>query len=443
MITAEQQREWLQQQLAQSGDRPVVHRPAWLEQVHSQANGALERLPALNRRQEAWRYTSVEGLLQHNFQPANTADALRWSAAEVERLAPALEACRLVFVNGVYSTQLSDIDALPPGVRLSNLRDVLTSDPQLLGNWFGRTANHTEHVFTALNTVLANDGVFLHLDEGVVLDRPIEILYVNGSDDAVLMMQPRNLIVLQKGASATLVERFVSSGESVYFHNNLSEISIAEGASLNHYRVQDESREAYHLSSLYLSQRGDSRYQGINLAFGGAWARTAFTSDFQQPGADCQLSGLYTAGDRQITDFHLKVRHGVPGCASSERFKGIVYGRGRAVFDGQILVDKDAQQSDAHLTNDNLMLSRNAEIDTKPQLEIYADDVKCSHGTTVGQLDPQQVFYLRSRGIDEASACKLLCLGFAGQIIDGIDLPPLHALASRRLQQTLDSVALA
>jgi Fe-S cluster assembly protein SufD len=193
------------------------------------------------------------------------------------------------------------------------------------------------------------------------------------------------------------------------------------------------------LSSLYLSQQAQSHYQGTTLAFGSAWARTEYHTRFEQEGAACELNGLYTVGDGQLTDFHLDVQHSVPGCVSREQFKGVLYGKGRAVFDGRILVDKQAQHSDAQLTNDNLMLTRNAEVDTKPQLEIYADDVKCSHGTTIGQLDPQQVFYLRSRGIDETAARKILCLGFAGEVLDSIEVPALRDAVTRKLSDTLNA----
>ncbi len=185
---------------------------------------------------------------------------------------------------------------------------------------------------------------------------------------------------------------FAATDAALYFNNTLSEIVLGDGATLMHYRVQEESRSAWHLSSLYLSQAQHSRYRGTTLAFGGAWSRTDYNAHFMHAGAECDLNGLYTVGDRQLTDFHLDVQHSVPGCRSRERFKGILYGKGRAVFDGRILVDKQAQLSDAQLTNDNLMLTRDAEVDTKPQLEIYADDVKCSHGTTVGQLDPDAGF---------------------------------------------------
>jgi len=209
-----------------------------------------------------------------------------------------------------------------------------------------------------------NDGVFLHVESEVELDRPIEVIYLSQNDENAILMQPRNLIVLDAGAKAILVERFIGTGQSLYFHNNLTEISVGEGASLNHYRVQDESRSAYHLSSLYLSQKGQSHYRGTTLAFGGVWARTDYNTIFKQDGAECLLNGLYTVGAQQLTDFHLNVRHTVPGCVSREQFKGILYGKGRAVFDGHILVDKQAQQSDAQLTNDNMMLTREADIDT-------------------------------------------------------------------------------
>jgi Fe-S cluster assembly protein SufD len=438
MITAEQQRSWAETLMSHTDVDQSRQGPGWLMAARTAARQAVAELPVLDRKQEAWRYTSIESLLKHRFRPAP--DAADVPALDInDCLLPDFDTHRLVFANGRYNPHLSSARDLPDGVTLGSLRAGLTSDPELLATWFGQTANHTEHVFTAMNTALVNDGVFIHVGSQIELDRPIEVIYLSQVDEDPLLMQPRNLIVLDAGAQATLIERFIGLGQSPYFHNNLTEISVGTGASLKHYRVQDESRNAYHLSSLYLSQKSQSRYQGTTLAFGGAWARTEYNATFKQEGAACELNGLYTVGDQQLTDFHLDVRHSVPGCTSREQFKGVLYGKGRAVFDGHILVDKQAQQSDAQLTNDNLMLTRNAEVDTKPQLEIYADDVKCSHGTTVGQLDPQQVFYLRSRGIDEAAARKMLCLGFAGEILDSIELPALRDAVTRKLSDTLNA----
>jgi len=438
MITAEQQRSWAETLMSHTDADQSGQGPGWLMAARTAARQAVAELPVLDRKQEAWRYTSIEALLKQRFRPASAADDLPVLDIN-DYLLPEFDSYRLVFANGRFDPQLSSIKDLPHGVSLGSLRTGLTSDPELLATWFGHTANHTEHVFTAMNAALVNDGVFVHVGSQIELDRPIEVIYLSQVDEDPLLMQPRNLIVLDAGAKATLVERFIGFGQSPYFNNNLTEISVGKRTSLKHYRVQDESRSAYHLSSLYLSQQAQSRYQGVTLAFGGAWARTEYHTTFNQEGAVCELNGLYTVGDKQLTDFHLDVRHSVPACASREQFKGILYGKGRAVFDGRILVEKQAQHSDAQLTNDNLMLTRNAEVDTKPQLEIYADDVKCSHGTTVGQLDPQQVFYLRSRGIDETAARKMLCIGFASEILDSIEVPALRDAATGKLQDTLNA----
>lgn len=441
MIRAEQQRGWFQRLIEQAGPNLPGSRIAWLEQTRELARQAVMELPLLDRGQEAWRYTSLEGLLGHQFQaPANR--IVQPPVNLQEWLLPGLHSNRLVFINGRCAPGLSQMQKLPRGVYAGSLRAALTTDPELLARWFGHAANPAEHLFTALNSALINDGVFIHVPPGIELQQPIEIIWLSTGNDAPVTAQPRNLVVLEAGARATLIERFVSTGASLYFNNVLSELVVGEKAALTHYRMQEESRNAYHMSSLHLSLQADSRYRGTTLAFGGAWARTDCKVRFRQPGGRCHLNGLYNVGDQQLIDFHVDVEHGVPGCASRERFKGILYGKGRAVFDGHILVDRQAQQTDAHLTNDNLMLTRNAEVDTKPQLEIYADDVKCSHGTTVGQLDPQHLFYLRSRGIDSVTAKKMLCAGFAGDIIDTIDLEPLRTHAAEHLLRTLGTADL-
>jgi Fe-S cluster assembly protein SufD len=435
------ERIWFEKLVTQSGSDSPGQNPAWLDSARAQARQALAELPVPNRKQESWRYSGVEGLFRNSFRPL-TGEVPDLQALDLEsRLLPACETYRLVFANGHYVPQLSNGERLPPGVTLGNLRTALASDSVWLARWFGQAAGHTGHLFTALNTALSNDGALLHVDKDVAVDRPIEVIYLNPGEGDATLIQPRNLVVLEAGATATLLERFIGSGEALYFNNNLTEIALRDGASLTHYRVQDESRKAWHLGSLYLSQARDSHYRGTTLAFGGAWARTDFNARFRHEGAECLLYGLYIAGDRQLTDFHLDIQHSAPGCTSREHFKGILYGKGRAVFDGRILVDRQAQHSDAQLTNDNLMLTRDAEVDTKPQLEIYADDVKCSHGTTVGQLDPEQVFYLRSRGIDAGAAHRILCQGFAGEIIDSIELQPLRDFATSRLADMLNAVA--
>jgi len=450
MITAELQDQWLQQHLNHMLETESVESgcPAWLVSAREMASHALKELPLLDRKQESWRYTSIENLLNQQFrQPALSKEHHDAELSEIDlheqnispHLIADLDSYRIVLVNGRYAPHLSKLQALPAGVKLDSLRSVLSSDPDRLAAWFGHVATYDENVFTALNTALVNDGVFLHVDNHVQLERPIEIIYLTGDSENSLLLQPRNLFVVDEGARATVIERFISDNGARYFHNHLAEIVVGNNATLNHYRIQDESRQAYHLSSVYITQNSKSYYHGTTLAFGSIWNRTEYHVRFKQEGAKCILNGLTTVGDQQLSDIHLDVRHCVPACVSRENFKGVLYGKGRAVFDGYILVDKQAQHSDAQLTNDNLLLTRSAEVDTKPQLEIYADDVKCSHGTTVGELDPEQIFYLRSRGIDEVTARGILCLGFASEIIDTIDVPALQCDAIEKLGDILRS----
>ena len=413
----------------------------WLKTQRGRAAARFARLGFPTRKDEAWRYTSLDGLLGQTFVPVSEPFTALDEADLGDYLVPQQESYRLVIANGRLVPALSRLNGLPHGVRVQSLHDALTATPERLSGWLGQAAGEGAHAFSALNSALVNDGLFVHVAAGCTVDKPIEVLFLSTALDDSILAQPRNLVVLESGASATLVERYASPGDSVYFNNAVVEVLLDEGARLQHYRVQEESVNAYHISGLYVRQAGDSDYAGTCLALGGAWSRTDCNVEFSAGGASAQLNGLYVVGDRRFADFHLDVRHSVPDCASRENFKGIVLGRGRAVFDGRILVDKDAQRSDAQLSNANLLLSRNAEVDTKPQLEIYADDVKCSHGTSVGQLDPQQVFYLRSRGIPEAEARKMLCLGFAGEVLDGCAVGGLQEQVQARLRELLDNTA--
>ncbi|MCW9014528.1 MAG: Fe-S cluster assembly protein SufD [Gammaproteobacteria bacterium] len=442
----QQQRDWFQQLLTRSDVSPDSNM-AWLYRLRDDAKRAIKTLPTLGSKQEAWRYNRVNDIFDINFDSSSDFDNDIIEPDINDYLLPAFDSYRLVFINGHCATKLSDIKQLPEGVTLGSVKAGLRSMPEKMIHWFDRNHQHNEYMFTALNNALFNDGVYLHLDRSVHLDRPVEVIYLNNNHSqsaqyAGSMIQTRTIISLDVGASATLVERFINGSgtgnNETYFYNNVSEISLADDAELNHCRVQDESRQAYHLSSLYVTQKKHSAYHSSNLAFGGAWARTEYKVDFRAEAAICDLNGLYAVDNQQLIDFHLDVQHRAESCRSREHFKGILYGKGRAVFDGRILVDKQAQFSDAALINDNLLLVADAEIDTKPQLEIYADNVKCSHGTTVGKLDQQQMFYLRSRGIAENEARKILCQGYAAEIIDDIALPELQKHVAEKLMHALN-----
>jgi Fe-S cluster assembly protein SufD len=404
-----------------------------------QRRAALERLTVFGPptpRQEAWRYTSVEGLLKNGFIP--TPPELNSPRRIV--IDPMLEepvTARLVFVDGIYHPGLST-DFEQAGLKVGSLRTAMALGDQTVLRSVGNLSGMGEHAFAAMNMATQQDGAVIQLAEGIGIEQPIELLHISTGESSGYAHQIRHLIALQENASVTLIERYLSLVDDTdYFNNIVCEINLARRASLKHQRVQQESRHAYHLGNLYVDLGQAARYQGVNAALGGIWSRTELHHSFSGEDAVCEVDGLYVAGEGQLTDIHLDVDHSIPHCSSRENFKGILHGAGRAVFDGLIQVGIDSQKSHAHLHNANLMLSNKAEVDTKPQLVILADDVKCSHGTTVGQLDQQALFYLRSRGIDAHQARRLLCLGFASEIIDRFETESLRELIGRDLEKQI------
>lgn len=437
MSAAIQDTDWFVD-LAKRGQREFgpVHID-WLNQARQSAQQALAHLARPERKQEAWRYTNIDPLLKTQFAPAAN-DLASANTGHLDWVLDDTDSYRLVFINGRLHPHFSNTEMLERGVKLGSLHAMLTTDPEFVGGWFGQAGVAPANVFSTLNTALLNDGLLVHVPRGVELDKPIEVIYSTLEHEQPLASHLRNLVVLEAGAKATVIERFVSPGDFSFFNNIVSEVVVEEGARLEHYRVQEESRRTFHVAQLTVRQARDSHYKNVNLAMGGTLARTDLNVLFAGEGAQTELDGLYVVGDQQQIDNHLDIVHRVPHGASRENYKGILLGKGRAVFDGRIVVERDAQQTNAHLSNKNLMLTRDAEVDTKPQLEIYADNVKCSHGTTVGQIDPNQLFYLRSRGIDRVQAQKMLCLGFAGEILEQIDIEALRTHVSDKLSTRLE-----
>ncbi|MBK1718836.1 Fe-S cluster assembly protein SufD [Thiocystis violacea] len=417
--------------------------PDWLESFRSGAREDVRARLLPHSKEEAWRYTSVKSLLEQGFaQSDETMTALQPDDLE-EILVPGFETHRLVLVNGRYVPELSAPGDWPEGVRVGGLRALLESDPDALRERINATVDEPQPFFSALNTAGLDDGLVVLLGPGAIVERPIELIHLSVGLDEPRVAQPRHIVRLDAAAQATLVERYVSLGNSVYCTNSVVEVSLGRDAILRHERVQMESPNAFHLTGLYLVQDENSHYMGVNIGLGARWARTDLNARFRGRHAECVLRGLYLAGDGQLLDYHLDVDHAVPDCRSQENFKGILHGKGRAVFDGRVLVAKDAQKTDAAMSNRNLMLSEQAEVDTKPRLEIKADDVKCSHGTTVGQIDPEMLFYLRSRGISEPLARRMVCLGFAGEIIETLGSEALREHISEQVGRRLEATSLS
>ncbi len=422
----------------------------WLDDQRRLSRAQIGEQGIPTSKQEDWRYTSLKGLLEQCFTPVDeTITALAPDDLE-DILIPGLDSHRIVLVNGRYAPDLSMPGEIPKGVRFDSLRTLLDTDPDAVRDHLNRplsalragVEDEPQPLFLALNTAGFDDGLVVRLERAAMLERPIELIHLSVGMDEPRVAQPRHLIILGEGAQAILIERYVSLGDSIYCTNAVLDISLGCDAILRHERIQMESANAFHLTGLYLNQDAGSHYQGVNIGLGARWSRTDLVTDFRGEHARCELQGLYLAGDRQFMDYHLDVTHSVPRCTSRENFKGILYGRGRAVFDGNVVVARHAQKSDAAMSNRNLMLSESAEVDTKPQLDIHADDVKCSHGTTVGQLEPEMLFYLRSRGISAALARRMLCLGFAGEIIQTLSSELLREHVSGQVGQRLESAPL-
>ncbi len=427
---------------------PVDHYLSQFEALSAQLPGAtlgwvkrtrrdaLERFASLGfptTRLEDWKYTRVTPIEKRSFSPClETSNDLDGPAiAPMEW--PGLATHRLTFVNGRFSASLSKLGQLPKGATIISLARAIDEHPAQLETHLGRYASSETHAFTALNTAFMADGAFVHLEPGVKLAQPLHLLFISTPQSYDLHSQPRVLIVGEEDTQLVVIESYESLGESTYLTNALTEISLADGAALEHYKIQRESPKAFHIATVETLQARDSRFCSHAISLGAALARTDINVRLDAEGVDCELNGLYMGKGRQHTDFHTRVDHAKPNGASREFYKGILTGHARGVFNGRVYVHPDAQKTDAQQSNSNLLLSANAEVDTKPQLEIYADDVKCAHGATVGQLDEDMVFYLRSRGIGEGAARGLLTYGFARDVLERMSLPPVRDVLAEHI----------
>ncbi len=386
-------------------------------------------LPLPGPRTEDWRFTSIASLLKVPFA-LPPADA-RADGVDLPPL-PTPDTLRLVFVNGRFQPGLSALADVPGGVTVGSLAAV--PEGSVPAGTLGGVADYEDNAFTALNTGLLHDGAFLSVADGVALERPIEILYVTASGGRPVVTHPRTLLVLGRNAQATVVERFLAAAEDeVYLTNAVAEVVLSESAIVDHYKVQDESRRAFHVANTQVVQAGRSTFSTHYIGFGGALARNEVRVRFEAEGCEATVNGLYVGSAAQHLDNFTVIDHAKAHCNSHELYKGILDDRAHGVFNGKIFVREDAQKTDAKQTNQVLLLSDGATINTKPQLEIFADDVKCTHGATVGQLSEDQLFYLRSRGIDRAAARSLLTFAFANDIVGRIKIEAIRDALEARL----------
>lgn len=406
---------------------------SWLRELRQHALARFMSMGFPGAKEEAWKYTRVRALAETTFMPPISSPA-PVSLDEAEKCFLADMPCfRLVFVDGHFAPGLSDITGLPQGAVVGSLAGTLKQQPQDLREVLAHYAGYEMQPFTALNTAFMADGAYIYLPSKAVLGKPIHLVFIASGWREAVVTHPRNLIVLEPESELTVIEHYAGLREAAYFTNAVTEVVTGERAKVEHIKLQEETTRSFHIATVQVQQERESHFISRNLSLGGRLVRNDINSVLDGEGAHCTLEGLYSPEGEHHIDNHTRIDHKRPYTTSQEYYKGILEGKSRAVFNGKVIVHPGAQKVDARQANRNLMLSEGAEVDTKPELEIYADDVKCAHGATVGQLDKDQVFYLRSRGIDEGAARQLLTYAFAEEIVGRIELIPVRDRIERRL----------
>jgi Fe-S cluster assembly protein SufD len=401
----------------------------WLQHARAEALRRFSAQGFPSPRAEEWKYTNVTPIEKKLFTPQVSGNDGAVDAAwlQAHRLD---DAYCVVLLNGRFSIALSMLDGLPESVTVTSLAEALHSRPDQVRGHFGKALAAEDHGFIHFNTAWFSDGLFLHVPAKQVLDKPVQLLHVVTQPDA--LATTRNIVVLEAQAQAALLETYIGGSENAYLTAAVSEVFIGDNAQLHSYKMQSEAEKAFHFGGMYVQQSRFARLQQHSFSFGGLLARNEVHSDLDDA-AECYLNGLYLGTKRQHTDNHTRINHRKPHGISREFYKGILDQRARGVFQGRVIVHEQAQKTDSEMNNRNLLLSADAEVDTKPQLEIYADDVKCAHGVTVGQLDEKSVFYLQSRCIDLAAARNMLTFAFANEMVDKVENENLKALLLRQL----------
>ena len=419
--------------------RAPGHDVRWLRDLREGAFARFCDVGFPTTHDEDWRFTNVSAISRSTFELASDESI---SEAQVAPFRIANSACQLVFVNGHFSPRLSKVSNAAAGVTVSTIAGQIARDPSVLEAHLGRYLNIQRDSFSALNTAFFEDGAFVHIRRGTVLHNPICLLFISTANDKPQMSHPRNLIVAENETQATVVEDYVSlGGETPAFCNTATELFAGDNAVVSHYMIEREHQQAFNISTLRLQQGRSANVSSHSLLLGGGLVRNNVHPVLAGEGSECLINGLFIGNGQQHLDNYMLVEHASPHCASRQFYNGILDDKAHGVFHGRIIVHKDAQKTDAKQTNRNLLLSDDARIDTKPQLEIYADDVKCTHGATIGQIEENALFYLRSRGIDEISARKLLLLAFAGECLERMAANPARDHVERLINDHLLKIA--
>lgn len=414
--------------------------PPWLRELRESAFARFCAVGFPTTRDEDWRFTNVAAVARTRFRlarettvPFTVSDLVQWRMHDA--------AVRIVFVNGYFAPQLSTWGQIPDRVTVNSLRREIANRPLVLADHLGRYLDMERDPFCALNTAFAEDGAYVYVRRGTVLERPIHLLFISMPAGTPTMTHPRNLIVVEDESQVSIVEEYVSFGvASPAFSNVVTELVAGGNAAVTHTMIEREHLQACNFSTLRIEQARGANVASHTLLMGGGLVRNNVHPVLSGEGGECLINGLFIGGDRQHLDNYMLVEHRRPHCTSRQFYNGILAGHAHGVFHGRIIVHKDAQKTDAKQTNRNLLLSDDAQIDTKPQLAIYADDVKCTHGATIGQIDEDALFYIRARGINEIDARQLLLHAFAGECLDRMSAGALREYAAEAVQEKLQSL---
>jgi Fe-S cluster assembly protein SufD len=438
LITAIQNVETYLESFTEFQKRPPGRNLPWLRKLREDAFARFCEVGFPTSHDEDWRFTNVSAIARTAFQWAENS-AVSLLDLETYRDQPATG--QLVFVNGRFVLELSSVGKLPAGLQMNGLAREINDNPGAIEAHLGRYLDIRRDAFCALNTAFAEDGAYVYIRKGTVVDDPIYLLFISTGGEVPLVSHPRNLIVAEKESQATIVEDYVSLGESTAFCNTITELVVGDNAVISHYMIEREHQQAFNVSTLRIQQERSANVASHSVLLGGGLVRNNVHPVLAGEGSECLINGLFIGNGHQHLDNYMLVEHASPHCGSRQFYNGILDDRAHGVFHGRIIVHKDAQKTDAKQTNRNLLLSDDARIDTKPQLEIHADDVKCTHGATIGQIEETALFYLRSRGIDELSARKLLLFAFASECLDRMKPGPAREHVERLIQRHLLRVA--
>ncbi|HXW61361.1 MAG TPA: Fe-S cluster assembly protein SufD [Candidatus Acidoferrales bacterium] len=418
-------------------EKSTAGAPSWLHQLRQNGFARFSETGFPTPREEDWRFTNLSPIAQTPFRLLRNGHRLP-SEADVSEHRIAGAACELVFIDGRWAASLSSARHLPKGLHLGSLAAEMATNPGSIESHLGHYLNIQRDPFAALNTAFLEDGAYVHLSKGVVLESPIHLLFISTAHEIPVVTHPRNLIIAGEDSQATIIEDYISMGRGERgLCNTVTELLAQDHSVIAHYMIEKEHEQAFNVSTLRIQQGRAADVASHAVLAGGELVRNNVHPVLAGEGGECLINGLFLGRNRQHLDNYMLVEHASPHCSSRQFYNGILDGHAHGVFHGRIIVHKSAQKTDAKQTNRNLLLSDTAQIDTKPQLEIYADDVKCTHGATIGQIEEDALFYLRSRGMEEGSARRLLLFAFASECLDRMRTGPARTYVENLIQHNL------